>query len=239
MAIQTRFIEYQHGDALLEGFLAWDDSSTAPRPGVAISHAWGGRSGLEEDKAVKLAKLGYVGFALDMYGKGVSGSSPEENAVLMAPFLEDRQLLQDRIGTAIEVLRQQVEVNLTQVAAMGYCFGGQCVLDLARTGSDVAGVVSLHGMFGTPGNTAGNRIDAKVLCLHGYDDPMAQPADMLALATELSEAGADWQIHAYGKTVHAFTNPAANNPAMGTLYSADADRRSWAALVGFLEELFA
>jgi dienelactone hydrolase len=239
MAIQTRLVEYQHDDVMLEGFLAWDDSCTAPRPGVAISHAWGGRSGFEEDKAVKLAQLGYVGFSIDMYGKGVLGSGPEENAGLMAPFLEDRQLLQDRIGAAIVVLRQQAEVNPVQVAAMGYCFGGQCVLDLARAGSDVCGVASFHGMFGAPANTAGNRISARVLCLHGYDDPLAQPGDMLALAAELTTADADWQVHAYGNTVHAFTNPAANDRAMGTLYNADADRRSWAALVNFLQELFA
>jgi dienelactone hydrolase len=138
MAIQTRLVEYQHDDVMLEGFLAWDDSCTAPRPGVAISHAWGGRSGFEEDKAVKLAHLGYVGFAIDMYGKGVLGSGPEENAGLMAPFLEDRQLLQDRIGAAIVALRQQAEVNPVQVVAMGYCFGGQCVLDLAGAAQGIS-----------------------------------------------------------------------------------------------------
>jgi len=239
MAIQTRLIDYRHGDDVLEGFFAWDDAVTGPRPAVAIAHAWGGRSEFEDQKAVKLAELGYVGFAMDMYGKGVLGNTPEENTALMTPFMQDRALLQARIAQGIDVLRQQAEVDDGSIAAMGFCFGGLCVLDLARSGSDVLGVVSFHGLFTAPDNTAGNRISAKVLCLHGYDDPMAQPQSMLDLATELKGAGADWQVHAYGNTVHSFTNPAADNAAMGTAYSATADRRSWQSLQNFLGELFA
>ena len=239
MTVQTRTIEYTHGDTLLEGFFAWDDSLAGPRPGVAVAHAWGGRGEFEQGKAIKLAELGYTGFALDMYGKGVTGSGPEENAVLMAPFMEDRQLLQDRMHLAISVLREQEEVDATSVAAMGFCFGGLCVLDLARTGSDVRGVVSFHGLFMPPGNTAGTPISAKVLCLHGYDDPMAPPQNMLDLAAELTSVGADWQVHAYGNTVHSFTNPAADDKPAGTAYDARADRRSWAALQDFLQEVFA
>ncbi len=239
MAIQTRFVEYQNDNLTLEGFLAWDDSLTGPRPAVAISHTWAGRTAFEESKAVALAQQGYVGFAIDMYGKGVRGSSTEENSALMTPLLKDRALLQQRIGSAVAVLRQQAEVDPAKVAAIGFCFGGLCVLDLARTGSDVKGVASFHGLFEAPGNTGGNRITARVLCLHGYDDPMVQPPAMLALASELTAAGADWQIHAYGNTVHAFTNPEANDPAMGALYNAAADRRSWAVLQDFLQEVFA
>jgi len=218
--------------------LVWDDAVAGPRPAVAISHTWAGRSPFEEGRARELAGLGYVGFAIDMYGKGRRGETPEQNTALMSPLMEDRPLLQQRIAAAVSVLRKQDEVDPARVAAMGFCFGGLCVLDLARSGSDVLGVVSFHGLFGAPGNTAGNKISTRVLCLHGYDDPMAQPASMLALADELTAAGADWQVHAYGNTVHAFTNPAANNPGMGTVYSADADRRSRLALQNFLEELF-
>jgi dienelactone hydrolase len=239
MTIQTRLVEYRHNDLTLEGLLAWDDALDSPRPAVAISHTWAGRSPFEEEKAVALARQGYVGFAIDMYGKGVLGSTPEENSALMTPLMEDRALLQARIARAVDVLRAQAEVDPARVAAMGFCFGGLCVLDLARSGTDVAGVASFHGLFGAPGNTAGTRISARVLCLHGYDDPMAPPEAMLALAAELSEAGADWQIHAYGGTVHAFTNPAANNPGMGTVYNPSADRRSAAALQDFLQEVFA
>ncbi|MEJ2532157.1 MAG: dienelactone hydrolase family protein [Halioglobus sp.] len=239
MTIRTRLVDYTHGDQPFEGFLAWDDAVGSPRPAVAIAHAWGGRSAFEEGRAIRLAEQGYVGFAIDIYGKGVRGSNPEENAALMAPFLEDRPLLQARINEAVTVLRQQPEVDAGRLAAMGFCFGGLCVLDLARSGSDVLGVASFHGLFAAPGNTAGNRIGAKVLCLHGYDDPMVPPQSVLDLAAELTDAGADWQLHAYGNTLHSFTNPDANDPAMGAVYDAAADRRSWAALLDFLGEIFA
>ncbi len=239
MPIQTRLIEYQHDNLTLEGFLAWDDSHAGPRPAVAISHAWAGRTEFEEAKAIALAKQGYVGFAIDLYGKGVRGNSTEENSALMTPLLQDRPRLQQRMLRAVTVLREQRQVDPLKVAAIGFCFGGLCVLDLARAGSDVAGVASFHGLFLAPGNTAGNKITARVLCLHGYDDPMVQPPAMLELASELTAAGADWQIHAYGNTVHAFTNPQANDPGMGAMYSEAADRRSWAALQNFLGELFA
>jgi dienelactone hydrolase len=238
MTIQTRRVEYSHNNAVLEGLLAWDDALAGPRPAVAIAHTWAGRGAFEEGKAVELAKQGYVGFAIDVYGKGILGKSPEENAALMSPLMQDRVLLLQRITSAVSVLREQPEVDAVNVAAMGYCFGGLCVLDLARSGSDVKGVVSLHGLFTPPENTNSNSITAKVLCLHGYDDPMAEPEAMVALAAELSAAGADWQVHAYGNTVHAFTNPAADNPDMGTVYSESADRRSRQALVNFLQEIF-
>ena len=232
-----RYVEYTHNGDLLEGYMAWDADRPGPGPGVLISHAWGGRGELECAKARELAELGYCGFALDVYGKGVRGSGPEENAKLMQPFLDDRVLLQGRIAAALETLRQQDEVDADRTAAIGYCFGGLCVLDLARTGSDVRGVVSLHGLFNPPGNTSGIRIGARVLALHGHEDPMVPIEAVNALEAELSEAGADWQIHVYGSAMHAFTNPNANSPDRGTVYDADADRRSWIATVSFLEEV--
>ncbi len=234
-----RYIEYSHDGVLLEGFMAWDETATGPRPGVLVSHAWGGRTDLECRKARELAELGYCGFALDLYGKGVQGSGPEENSKLMQPFLADRSLLQARMALALETLRQQSEVAADRTAAIGYCFGGLCVLDLARTGSDIRGVVSLHGLFNPPGNTAGNQIRAKVLALHGHEDPMVPVESVIALEKELTEGGADWQIHVYGNTVHAFTNPHANAPQMGTMYNAAADRRSWVSTVDFLKEVLA
>jgi len=239
MSIQSRLVEYNDGKSVLEGMLVWDDAVNTPRPGVLVSHAWSGRSDYEEGKARKLAELGYVAFALDLYGKGVRGGSVEENSALMQPFLDDRAMLQQRLLLSVNTLRQQDEVDATKIAAVGFCFGGLCVLDIARTGEALTGVVSFHGLLGAPANTSGNTIRAKVLVLHGWDDPMGPPEDVLALASELSEGQADWQFHAYGNTMHAFTNPDANDPAMGTVYNAAADRRSWKAMQDFLTELFA
>jgi len=238
LALHTRTIEYTDAGSVLEAYMAWDDSAAEARPGVLISHAWGGRGEIEEGKAEQLAELGYVGLAIDLYGKGVRGQSKEENGKLMQPLLDDRLTLQRRMNLAVEQLRKQKEVDAGRVAAMGYCFGGLCVLDLARTGADVLGVASFHGLFGKPGNTEGTPITAKVLVMHGWDDPMATPDQVLALSQELTDAGADWQIHAYGNTLHAFTNPGANDPGHGTVYNADADKRSWQNLQLFLAEIF-
>lgn len=238
MAIQTRLVEYRDGDILLESYMAWDEAGGDRKPGVLISHAWGGRGDLEENKAAQLAEFGYVGLALDLYGKGVRGSNPEQNRALMQPLLDDRPMLQRRMKLALDNIRKQKEVDPERVAAMGFCFGGLCVLDLARTGADIRGAASFHGLFSPPGNTAQNKIKAKVLVMHGWDDPMVPPNDVLALAKELTSMGADWQIHAYGNTVHAFTNPAANDREHGTVYDADADRRSWQSLQLFLAEIF-
>ena len=238
MAVVTREIEYQHRDVVFEGTLAVDNASEKKRPVVLVSHAWGGRDDFAIQKARQLAKMGYVGFALDLYGKGVQGSNKDENRALMTPLLEDRLLLQARMDTAVEVASAQPESDASKVGAIGYCFGGLCVLDLARTGSKVAAVVSFHGLFTPPNNTAGRKIHSKILVLHGYDDPMAAPETMVALASELTEAQADWQIHAYGSTVHAFTNPAAADPEFGTVYSADADKRSWRSMTDFLKDAF-
>ncbi len=238
MAIQTRQVEYKDGDILLEAYMAWDDSSSDHRPGVLISHAWAGRGELEESKAEQLAELGYVGFALDLYGKGVKGANPKQNEALMQPLLDDRAMLQRRMQLALENIRKQKEADAERIAAMGFCFGGLCVLDLARSGADILGAASFHGLFSSPGNTRGNKISAKVLVMHGWDDPMATPDQVLSLAEELTAMEADWQIHAYGNTMHAFTNPAAADPEMGTVYNADADRRSWQSLQLFLAEIF-
>ncbi len=238
MAIQAQTVEYKDGGTVLEAYTAWDDSGSDARPGVLVSHAWGGRGEFEENRAEQLAELGYVGFALDMYGKGARGSSREENAALMQPLLDDRPMLQRRMNLAVEQIRKQREVDASRIAAMGFCFGGLCVLDLARSGADVCGVASFHGIFSKPGNTEGNSISAKVLVMHGWDDPMAKPEQVFELTEELTSMGADWQVHAYGNTMHAFTNPAANEPALGISYSVDADHRSWQNLQLFLAEIF-
>ena len=236
--IKEELVEYEHNGTVLEGFLAYDDSRPGERPGVMISHAWAGRGEFECNKARKLAELGYAGFALDLYGKGVLGSGPEENQKLMAPFLEDRALLQSRLTRSLETMGKQAVVDNERTAAIGFCFGGLCVLDLARIGTAIRGVASFHGLFIPPGNTGETKIKARVLALHGNDDPMAPPESVLALEKELTQAGADWQIHVYGNAMHSFTNPEADNPQMGTVYNEIADKRSWVTLKNFLEEIF-
>jgi len=232
-------IEYTHEGCTLEAFACIPDGATGPRPAVLIAHAWAGRSPFEADKARALAAQGYVGIAIDMYGKGVLGSGPEENGALMKPFLDNRALLQARFQAALAMARRDPAVDPTRIAAIGFCFGGLCVLDLARSGADVRGVVSFHGLLGKPGNTDGQRISAKVLVLHGNDDPMVPVSDVVALEAELSAAGADWQIHTYGNTLHSFTTPEANDPGFGVKYDANADRRSRQAMLNFLEEVLA
>ena len=155
----------------------------------------------------------------------------------MTPLAADRPSLQKLLHDNIAMARELPEVDADNIAAVGFCFGGLCVLDIARSGGDVKGVVSFHGLLGAPGNTK-EKIDSKVLALHGWDDPMAPPDDVKAFGEEMAKASADWQLHAYGGTMHAFTNPAANDPDFGTVYDADADRRSWQAMANFLSELF-
>jgi len=234
MTINTRSFDYNIDGATHEAVLGSDGDSA--KPAVMICHAWAGRSEFENDKAEALAKLGYTGIAIDLFGKGVLGSSKEENQKLIEPFVGDRKMLQARLASILAVVKEQPEVDAGNVAAIGFCFGGLCVLDMARSNADVKGVVSFHGLLGAPGNTAG-KIKPKVLALHGWDDPMAPPSDVEALGKELTEAGADWELHAYGGTMHAFTNPAADDPDFGTVYDKDADRRSWIAMKNFLEEV--
>lgn len=239
MSIQVLEVEYKDGDTVFEAHVAWDEALSGSRPGVLVSHAWGGRSEFEDRKAEQLAELGYVGFALDLYGKGVRGSNPKENAALMQPLLDDRATLQNRMQLALEQLRNQKDVDSSRTAAIGFCFGGLCVLDLARSGADVCGVASFHGLLSSPGNADGNNMTAKALLMHGWQDPLAPPEQVLSFAEEMQRLGADWQLHAYGDAQHAFTNPSANDPEHGMLYNAAADHRSWDSMRLFLDEIFA
>jgi dienelactone hydrolase len=237
MALREQLSEYRCGDTLLEGLFCYDDSFPGPQPVVLISHDWSGRGEFTRKKAHRLAYHGFAGFALDVYGKGKRGTTTEENQALMMPLINDRALLAKRMNAALEHVRTFPQVDESRVAAMGFCFGGLCVLDLARSGADVRGVVSFHGILKPNGLPPAPKIKSKALVLHGYDDPMAPPEDVLALAKELTQGGSDWQLHAYGGTKHAFTNPDANNAAMGLLYNEKAHRRSWQSLMAFLEEV--
>jgi dienelactone hydrolase len=238
MNIVSNTVLYLHGETVLEGFFAYDADLQGQRPLVLIHHAWAGRDEFVANKALQLAELGYLAFATDMYGKGILGDSPEQNAALMQPFMADRAKLQQRLLAGLAAAKLLPWADNQRIAAIGFCFGGLCALDLARTGVDIRGVVAFHGLLGAADNIPTPNIKAKVLALHGHDDPMATPPQVLAFQTELTQAGADWQLHCYGNTMHAFTNPVANNPDFGTVYQANADRRSWQAMQNFLAEVF-
>ncbi|MBT4696046.1 MAG: carboxymethylenebutenolidase [Alphaproteobacteria bacterium] len=231
-----KVVDYFDDDTRLEGiFYPFEGNKNAPV--VLVVPTYAGRDQFTLDKAKSMNDLGYSGFAVDMYGEGKTGSSPEENIELMNDVLSDRPKLQKRMLSAIDAVRSETGVDNSKIASIGFCFGGLCVLDVARIGSDIAGVVSFHGIFNKPGNTEGNTINTKVLVLHGNDDPMVPHEDVNGLANELTESKADWQIHAYGSTSHAFTNKEANSPEMGMAYNPDADRRSWKAMQDFLKEV--
>ena len=221
-----------------EGTISWDDSTTEKRPGVLVAHAFGGQSKFESNKAVELAKLGYVGFAIDMYGKGRRAKAKEEADALMHELTSDRSLLLSRIKLALQQLLDHPQVDPKNVGAIGFCFGGKTVLDLARSSADIKGVVSFHGVYDQPDILYSQPIKASVLVLHGWEDPLTTPEQTVALAQELTERRADWQILAFGHTGHAFTNPKANFPEQGMFYQANADKRSWKTMINFFEEKF-
>ena len=229
---------YTDGDQICEGYVALPVGS-GPFPAVLIAHNWAGQSAADDAIADRLAGLGYIGVAIDVYGQGVRGDLQGDNSALMGVWMADRAALQRRLLAAVSAVAAHPAVDADHVAIIGYCFGGLCALDVARSGSpQVKAVVSFHGVY-APSGLAAEPITAKVLVLHGWDDPMTPPDAMVALARELSAAGADWQVYAYGGTMHAFTFPAADNLAAGIMYNADADRRSWQAMRDFLAEVFA
>jgi dienelactone hydrolase len=207
-------------------------------PAVLVAHAWGGRDEFACKKAQMLAELGYLGFALDMYGDAKTGSNTEENSNLMGPLIADRVLLRDRILAAFEKVKTLPMVDPTKIGAIGFCFGGLCVLDLARSGADLKGVVSFHGLLNKPQIPAKNPIKAKILALHGHDDPMVNPTHTQDFMNEMTKALADWQIHIYGNTMHAFTNPQANDKSFGTVYNEKAADRSFKSMKNFFEQVF-
>jgi len=230
-------VEYTHEGTTLEAHVAYDESIKGKRPGILIFHAWRGRDAFVCEKAELMAQLGYVGFALDVYGKGVLGSGPEENAKLMEPLVSNRNFLRERMQVGIQAIQNHPVLDSNRIGAMGFCFGGLCALDLARAGVPLKGVVSFHGQLTGAEGIKNAPIQAKVLVLHGHDDPMVPPEQVLDFEKEMTEAEADWQVHAYGKTVHAFTNPEANDPERGTVYSPSAEKRSMQAMQNFFEEV--
>lgn len=236
--LETQKIEYRDGDVLLEGFCAFDSSRQGKLPGVLVGHDWSGRNEFACNKAEKLAELGYVGFAIDMFGKGIVGKDKEEKMQLIKPLKENRAALLQRILAAFNAAKHIEKVDPHKMAVIGFCFGGLCALDLARSGADLRGAVSFHGLLDAP-DLPKQTIKAKILALHGHDDPMVPPDQVLAFEKEMTAAKVDWQVHVYGNTMHGFTNPQANDPGFGTVYQSMADKRSWIAMRDFFAEVLA
>ena len=238
-AIVTKTIEYKQGDATLEGFVAWDDAVKGVRPGVLVVHQWMGLTDYEKHRAEMLAQLGYVAFCADIYGKGVRPKNTAEAGAQAGKYKNNRQLLRARVNAGLDALRQQPLVDEKRIAAIGYCFGGTTVLELARSGADVAGVVCFHGGLDAPDPNDGKNIKCKVLICHGADDPFSSPQDIAALENEMRQGGVDWQLIKYGGAVHSFTQPnAGNDNSKGAAYNEKADKRSWAAMQQFFAEIF-
>lgn len=238
-AIQTKTVEYKQGDTTLTGVIVYDDAVKTPRPGVLIVHQWMGITEYEKTRATMLAKLGYVAFCADIYGKGVHPKDTKEAGAEATKYKTDRALLRARVNAGLAELRKSELVDQKRIAAIGYCFGGTTVLELARSGAELNGVVSFHGGLDSPAAADGKNIKCKVLACHGADDPFVPTKDLAAFESEMRDSKVDWQLISYGGAVHSFTQPmAGNDNSKGAAYNESADRRSWEAMKQFLGELF-
>jgi dienelactone hydrolase len=237
--IHTETVEYKDGDTVLEGYSAYDTSISGKRPGVLIIHQWMGLTDYEKKRAEMLAKLGYNVFAADIYGKGVRPQDMKAAGAQAGKYKADRALLRQRANAALAVLKQEELTDPQRVAAIGYCFGGTAVIELARSGADVAGVVSFHGGLDSPKPEDGKNIKCKVLALQGADDPYVSAKDIAAFEDEMRQAKVDWQFTQYGGAVHSFTQwNAGNDNSKGAAYNEKADQRSWEDMKMFFAEIF-
>lgn len=236
-ALHTETIVYTDSGKKLEGYLAYDDSAEGKRPGVLVVHEWWGINDYIKKRTEKLAGLGYIAFAADIYGQGIRTADAEVAGKLAAIYRSDRALLRRRVAKGLEVLAANSRTDTDRLAAIGYCFGGTAVLELARSGAKISGVVSFHGNLDTP-SPSSSVIQAKVLALTGALDPFVPPEQVSAFENEMKNAGADWTLVRYGGAVHSFTNPASgSDPSKGVAYNEAADRRSWLAMKDFFAEI--
>ena len=232
----TETIQYSEGGDTFDAVLALP-KEPGPHPAVLVCHAYGGRDAFAEERAARLAELGYVGAAIDLYGLGKRGTDRASSQALMRSLVQDPPKLRRRLAAAYQAVRLHDAVDPDRMGAIGFCFGGLCAILTARMGLPLRGVVSFHGILKV-GEGLDEVVRAKILVLHGQDDPMAPPSDVGAFAAEMKRVNADWQLHAYPRVMHSFTNPSANDPDFGTVYDADADRRSWIEMTRFFEDVF-
>ena len=234
-AIVEKPLDYKAGDALCEGWQAYDDATSGKRPGVLIIHQWTGVSDHEKEAARKLAALGYNVLVADIYGKGVRPQPPAAGKEA-GKYKADRALLRARANAALDVLARDTRTDAAKLAATGYCFGGTAVIELARSGAPVKGVVSFHGGLDSPTPADGKHIKGKVLALHGADDPFVAAKDVAAFTAEMKTHGVDWKLVSYPGAVHSFTHKAAGSDnSKGAAYHAEADRDSWHQMEQFLK----
>lgn len=234
-----RDVEYKQGDIVLQGYLAYDDSLKETRPGVLVVHQWKGLGDYEKERARMLAGMGYVAFAVDIYGKGIRPSTPQEAGQQAGKYKSDRALYRARLAAGLDHLKSDPRVDKSRTAAIGYCFGGTGVLELARSGADIAGVVSFHGGLDNPNPADAKNIRCAVLVLHGANDPHSPADEVAAFSKEMQTTSVEWDIHLYGGAVHSFTEKAAgNDPSKGAAYDARADEESWAAMQKFFHRIF-
>lgn len=239
-ALVEKIVSYRQGDSELEGFHVYDDAEQGKRPAVLIIHQWTGLTDYEKMRARMLAKLGYNVFAADIYGKGIRPQPPEAGKEA-GKYKGNRALYRARLKAGLDVLREDERTDPDRIAAIGYCFGGTGVLELARSGANIAGVVSFHGGLGAGEDTStADEIPARILVLHGADDPYVPLEEVTAFWNEMREVKADWQLITYPGAVHAFTQEmAGDDPSKGAAYNATADRRSWRDMRDFFDNIFA
>lgn len=235
--IKTETVEYRDGDTVLEGYIAYDSKLAAKRPGILVVPDWLGVGANVKKTAEKLAAMGYTAMAADIYGKGIRPDQKSASEVA-GKYKSDRPLMRRRAQAGLDYLAKHKTVDAKKLAATGYCFGGTTVLELARSGAPVKGVVSFHGGLETPSPKDASNIKGKVLALHGADDPYVPAAEVAAFENEMRSAKVDWELVKYANAVHSFTiKDAGTDNSKGAAYNAQADKRSWEAMKDFLQEI--
>lgn len=239
--IVTKTVEYQDGDTTLVGYIAYDDAVEGKRPGVLVFHAWMGQGEYEQKRARQLAAMGYVAFAADMYGEGKRAESRQQAAQWSSAVKNNPELARRRTALALTQLKGHDLVDDSRTAAIGYCFGGTMVLELARSGAEINGVVSFHGGLGTKALAKKDAVKASVLVCHGAADPYVPPAEVAAFKKEMDDAGVDWVLAEYAGAVHSFTHDylVGDKASAGAAYDEKADKRSWRHMQAMFDELFA
>ena len=237
--VVTKTVEYKDGNTTLEGKVAYDDANKGLMPGIVVVHEWTGLGTYVTSRIEKLAKLGYIAFAADIYGKGVRPTNPSEAGKIAGIYKNNRPLMRKRIELAFEQLKAQPHVDVQKLAAIGYCFGGTTILELARSGADLKGFVSFHGGLDTPTPQDAKNIKGEVLAFTGADDPHVLPKEVMAFEKEMRDGHVKWELVTFGGAVHAFTNPeAGDDNSKGQAYNKDADLKSWEEMKLFLNRIF-